>query len=285
MKQSLMVLAAAALLVGCATTGATFRSGVGDTFLSEAPWYAGAPAGGSIAHLPVMFQAGATQPASFDPSAADGTPLAGLLRDMTTYVDSARAGAPRIRTAPAGTPPDVHFGCELMPDDECESYDGRRMRLAVGRPSAEWIAAAADAAASAGAERVLVLTLEVGNYMPRQRGLTKKEIRLGTDYTLELPFLTALDKPVSVLQLTGVLVGRDGYAVRIGAEGLMARRTGIVMSGFGMQALIASEDVEQFRTLRRTDLPGQPLVWQVAIDNMLAQLTGITTHPTTEHDN
>jgi hypothetical protein len=32
---------------------------------------------------------------------------------------------------------------------------------------------------------------------------------------------------VAVVQLTGAVVGRDGKAVRIGAEGMMAKRTNI----------------------------------------------------------
>ena len=75
-------------------------------------------------------------------------------------------------------------------------------------------------------------------------------------------------------QLSGAAVGSDGRAVRIGAEGLIAKRTGIVASGLGMQALISDEDVERLRTLRREDLPGQPLVWQVALRHLIADLTG-----------
>jgi hypothetical protein len=79
---------------------------------------------------------------------------------------------------------------------------------------------------------------------------------------------------VSVVQLTGALIRPDGKAVRIGAEGMLAHRTGLVMSALGAQALISDEDVERLRTSRRSDLPGQPLVWQVALRNLVAQLTG-----------
>jgi hypothetical protein len=79
---------------------------------------------------------------------------------------------------------------------------------------------------------------------------------------------------VSVLQLTGALMGPDGLAIRIGAEGLLARRTSLLMSGLGAQALISDEDVEAIRTARREDLPGKPLVWQVAVRELVAELTG-----------
>lgn len=127
----------------------------------------------------------------------------------------------------------------------------------------------------AGTDRVLVVTLEVGQYLPRQRGLRgTKEIELGTAHIQALPWLTSLETPVSVLQLTGALVGRDGKALRIGAEGLLARRTPITLAGFGAQALIREEDVERLLTERRTDLPGRPLVWQAGVRTLVARLTG-----------
>ena len=64
--------------------------------------------------------------------------------------------------------------------------------------------------------------------------------------------------------------------MRIGAEGLMARRSNLVTSALGAQRLISDEDIEKLRTLRRDDLPGQPLVWQTALRSLVAQLTGRT---------
>ena len=149
------------------------------------------------------------------------------------------------------------------------------MRLAVGRPSREWIESNAQALGRAGAELALVLTLETGQYwITREGWANRKSLQLGTGYTVRLPWLTSLEAPISVLQITGAAVGPDGRAVRIGAEGLIAKRTGIIASGLGMQALISDEDVAELRTLRRDDLPGQPLVWQVAVRHLIADLTG-----------
>ena len=69
---------------------------------------------------------------------------------------------------------------------------------------------------------------------------------------------------MAVVQLTGALVGRDGSAVRIGAEGMMAKRTNIALSALGADARDPTRTSND-RTLRREDLPGQPLVWQVAL--------------------
>jgi hypothetical protein len=85
-----------------------------------------------------------------------------------------------------------------------------------------------------------------------------------------------MDTPVSVLQLTGALMNSDGDAVRIGAEGMVAQRTGLLAGALGAHRVISDDDVDQLRTARRNDLAGQPLVWQVALRNLVAELTG---HP------
>lgn len=288
---------------GCASTGATFRSGVGDAMLEHPPWVAGAAPvvvradTSRMAHLPVAFQRGASQNEMFDPSAAPGSALQGLMADMNAYLDSlGSATGLSVRLVEGGrvsavahrattTPPDVQFGCLTesgIPGNDCaergDSALGRgrqEMRLAVGRPSAEWIGWMNEVMDARGATRALVLTLEVGQYLPRQRGLRgTKEVELGTGHTRALPWLTSLETPVAVLQLTGALVGRDGKAIRIGAEGFAARRTRLAVSALRAQELLSDEDVAEARIARRDDLAGNPLAWQVAMRHLLAQLTG-----------
>jgi hypothetical protein len=70
-------------------------------------------------------------------------------------------------------------------------------------------------------------------------------------------------------------VGRDGKAIRIGAEGMLARRTSLPISALGAQALITDEEVERLRTVRRQDLPGNPLVWQVSLRTLVTQLASV----------
>jgi hypothetical protein len=272
----------------CATTGSTLRSGVGDAHLESPPYYAGArvsrDAVPRVVHLPIGYQRGAAQSPIFDPSAGAGTSTAALLAQMNAFLDSLGVttrvdGAAGTST---GTPPDVHFGCPRDPaDEDCEAgretnANSRQMRLAVGRPSTSWIEWAAAAADRAQASAVLVLTLEAGQYWTRQEGRFggRKVIELSTDYSQPVPWLTSLDTPAHVLQITGALVGRDGRAIRIGAEGLFARRTGFIVGAIGAQTLLTDEDVERVRTLRRDELPGRPLVWQAAIRRLVAELTG-----------
>ncbi|CAN5659343.1 hypothetical protein BH23GEM9_BH23GEM9_23820 [soil metagenome] len=272
-------LAALALitLVTAACAGSTYRSGVGDAFFEHPPFYAGRAvvAGGTIARLPVSYQRGASQSPIFDPSDAGDRPAAALLTEMNAWLDSLGVTV-RIDARPSGTAPDVLFGCERAPGDECDNVDSRlSYRLAVTRPSRTWVDWAAGQAANVGADRVLVVTLEVGNYLPRQRNWRgSKEILLGTGHSMDLPWLTGVDQPTSVLQITGVLLDAQGRAIRIGAEGLLARRTNLLIGAINGQVLITDDDVEAVRTARRDDLPGQPLVWQVALSNLVAQLTG-----------
>jgi hypothetical protein len=174
------------------------------------------------------------------------------------------------------------FSCETTPDGDCATADEgvlgdreEKMRLAVARPSAEWTASLSSVLDAAGASRALLLTLEIGNYRMTQKSWRgDKAVFLGTDYSVNVPWLTSLETPVNVLQLTGALVDREGKALRIGAEGLLARRTRLLVSSMGGQELISDEDVQRLRTARRENLPGQPLVWQVAMRHLVAQLTG-----------
>jgi hypothetical protein len=101
-----------------------------------------------------------------------------------------------------------------------------------------------------------------------------RRLELGTANTASLPWLTSMETPVAVLQLTGALVDREGKAIRIGAEGFMAKRTRFALSAIGAQELLRDEDVAQARTARRGDLPGEPLEWQVALWHLMARLTG-----------
>jgi hypothetical protein len=282
-RSILFVLLAAA---ACAT-GSTYRSGVGDRRLEHPPYYAGGPstpATGRPGHLSIAYQRGATQGSMFDPDGARGTPIALLLAEMNRYLDSLDVTTRLVTgvAAPTGTPPDVRFSCETDPSTEpsgdCAIGDGRGdivMHLAVGRPSDEWVRWAGGLMDSTRVAAVLVITLEVGQYRIRQRGFRgTKEVELGSGYVVRLPWLTPLEMPVNVLQITGAFVGRDGRAIRIGAEGMLARHTSLLESALGLHALITDEEVDDLRAARRDDLADRPHVWQAALRNLVTGLTG-----------
>lgn len=276
----LILLAALGMSVGCA--GATIGSGVGDRQLEHPPYYAGSGAAAArIVRYPIGFQPGASQAPMFDPASAAGTPVAALLAEMNRFADSVFAGAAVPMPNDKGMlAPDTYFGCERDATDDCvargDSVLGRRgttMRLAVARPSGDWIRRHAALLDSANATHALLITLEVGQYWPRQSGwLGTKSVELGTDHRAEAPWLTSLETPVSVLQLTAALVDREGKAVRIGAEGLLAQRTPLVASAMGAQRLVTDADVERARAMRHEDRPGKPLVWKAALCQLVGDL-------------
>ena len=283
LPRHLVPLALAASLAACASTGATFQSGVAPRSFDEPPFYAGATAtagGRRITHLPVRYQRGATQAPLFEPEGGSGTPIGTLVAEMNRFLDSLDLSVRIVAAPESGTAPDTRFGCTTDASGDCTdegevTSSNRTLHLEVGRPSDDWTAWLSAALDSTRATEALVITLELGQYWPRQKGLSlAKEIRLGTGYSVSVPWLTSLEKPVAVVQLTGALVGRDGRAIRIGAEGLMAKRTNIALSSIGVQTLISDDDVQTLRTLRRDDLPGQPLVWQASLRTIVSQLTG-----------
>jgi hypothetical protein len=265
----------ATLLATGACAGATLGSGVGDRILEHPPWEAGRnPVEGMVAHPPIAYQAGASQPAQFDPGRGPHSPMGKLLGEMNAFLDGFEGSRP-VGTGrpPAGLPPDVMFGCEVDAAGDCLPWEIGRpgMRLAVARPSSDWVQWAREVMGEADA--LLLVTVEVGQYLPRQRNLLgAKEVELGRDHRVSLPWLTSLETPVSVLQVTGALINREGRALRIAAEGMLVRRTSLLASSAGLQALITDEEVEQARTARRADLPGRPLVWQVALRNLVEGL-------------
>jgi hypothetical protein len=284
LSNSLIVAATAA----CATAGATYQSGVAPKSFDHPPFYTGAaaPAGAPrVTHLPIRYQRGAEQAALFEPKGGAGSPATALVAEMNAFLDSL-AVTTRVTSTVAepGTPPNVRFGCPVDAAGDCTgegepNRSNRRLELEVGRPSQDWTTWL-DGALGASSAHALVITLELGQYWPRQKGLSlSKEVELGTNHSLGIPWLTSLEKPVAVVQLTGALVGRDGRAIRIGAEGMMAKRTNIGLSAVGAHKLETDDDLASLRTLRREDLPGQPLAWQVALRTLVEQLTGKESSP------
>ena len=280
-----------ALTTACATTGATFKSGVGDTYFDHPPFYAGAAARAAdgIGYFPIVYQRGATAPTMFDLKADAGTPVAALVDDMNRYLDSLGVAKRIGVTAARGTPPDVQFGCRTngISADDCVDRDSLEashgvfnkgvgaLRLAVGRPSREWTAWADSAMVASNVPAALVINLEIGDYYLQQKNFKgSKQVELGTGYTVSFPWMTSLDTPVNVVQLTGALMDRGGKAIRIGAEGMLAKRTSFKVSMFGAQSMVTDDDIAELRTARRSDLPGQPLVWQVALRTLVQELTG-----------
>ncbi len=248
------------------------------TPVKQPPFYLGKPVSTPTtpALLPVRI---APAPGELPDDWVPLTAMNRLAEDIERWLGE--TGLVRVLPDPAGSakafPPAVYLGCE--PDEmipgEC-SEEPRQNVLISTSANREWRNALGGAVGGAGVDRVLVLRLDVAPHWIHQKNLKgTKEVRLGTGYAQRLPWLTSLDTPVYVLQLTGAVVDAEGKVLRSGAEGLLAVRTPFKASVLRAQKLISEEDVELLRTgMRRDDLPDAPAVWQAAARNLVTQLAG-----------
>jgi hypothetical protein len=172
-------------------------------------------------------------------------------------------GSSEAETAPPAT---------MMMRDEHDEYPP--MALYLDKPTREWRQSFAGMMNEEQADYAILLWLGLTEYPKADKGLFKKKVVLGTGYEREIRFLSAVDKPVEVLQLTGVLLDKNGNVVRAGAEGFLHED-----SPFWVQVLEAGTTVDD-RAIRklfteevREDLPGRPLAWKVAVENLVKQLT------------
>ena len=241
----------------------------------RAPFYDGKVPDGlaPAAHLPVVFVA---EPAGLQPTPARSPALAALLDSLNAELDRLGPDRRLAHEAPEDGAPQVRFGCRrggTGPDGiplapgEIDTREPRRMAFAVEGPSKRWRERAR--AALGDARAVVVVQLRFDEYWVRQQDWKgNKAIELGAGRALPIPWLTSLDDPVEVLQLTGALVSRDGKLLRVGAEGLLARRTGMTASVLGLQEVLTEDDL---RTLSAAT-EGGDAAWRTALRQLLEQL-------------
>jgi hypothetical protein len=262
--------------------------------LEDAPYYVELrqpqPAPGSCARvLPVTLDPELRQQFGYSGRMQEFTPIVQALNDALVR----RKADECVRTFAAppalpGQPPRVYVGSA---ESEYAPAEGASQRLPtdrfqpmvmhVERPGAEWKQALAPALGQGGAPFAVQVQLGVSQYMKGYSGVFRKEVVLGTGYRVPIKFLTAEDKPVEVLHLTGVLVDASGQPVRAGAEGIVLRDTPFLAQTVDASRVFDSSELERVLSqARRAELPGAPLALDVALDNLLAQLTrGAVTVP------
>ena len=195
------------------------------------------------------------------------------------------AAAPGLRkldagSLPAAGAPRVYVGSaigDLAPPDAEEVYSPADrfppMVLHLERPSKAWRAAAARLMADQGLDYLVVVNLSVSQYPKGRSGVFAKNVLLGTGHERPVKFLTAEDKLLQVLQVTGVIVDAEGQVVRAGAEGILARDTPFLAQVVELEQMLDDEALAAaLTTERREDLPGTPLSLEVATDNLVGQL-------------
>jgi hypothetical protein len=279
---ALFVLGSWGSLAGCASLDA---AAVAETHrLGDAPYYVEItqpqPAPGSCAIvLPATLDPGFIETFGYADRARELEPIVAAIDARTRDAKGCIRGvaerpaasrAPRVYVGSAESeyaPLDV--GDQRVPGDRFAP-----MVLHLARPGAQWQQEAGRLVAQSGAPYAIAIQVGVSQYMKGYSGVFRKEVALGTGYRQPIKFLTAEDKPVEVLHLTGVLVDASGKVVRAGAEGIVLRDTPFLAQT--VDATRAFDDAELQRVLtqeRRDDLPGAPLKLDVAVDNLIAQLT------------
>ena len=231
-------------------------------------------------------------PVTLDPVSGEPFNLAGrgqALQPLLQALNASLAAANCCRYAadhalPALGGPTVYLGMldgEAAPNGtgiDREYYEEYSpMILHSLKPDAEWRAAAAALAAQHNAPRILLIQLAFTQFPKTDRGFFAKKVVLGTDYEVPVRFFSAVDGPIEVVALTGVLLDADGNILRAGGEGIAGYD-----APFWVQVFKGGKDIDTgaidalVKTDRRHDLAGQPLKWQAAVDQLLVQMIGTT---------
>ena len=256
------------LLVGCVSLDA---QAVAETHrLGDAPYYVEIaepqPARGSCAIVfPVTLDPQLGQSFGYTDRADEFDPL---LAALNARLEDRQGCIRAVPAAPtAARPPRVYVGSaesEYAPQDvDDQGLPGDRfapMVLHLERPGVEWRAAAGALVEQSGVQYAVAIQLGVSEYMKGYSGAFTKEVALGTGYRQPVRFLTAEDKPVEVLHLTGVLVDANGRVVRAGAEGMVLRDTPFLAQAVGATRTFDTQELQLVLTQqRRSDLAGAPL--------------------------
>lgn len=269
------------LLVGCAGLD---RLAVGQTDrLKGAPFYKTyskkiSGDNGGVVHLKVDFDEKMNSESFYTGRKNVLQPLADA---MTAYLDSLRWSTPFDSSVlPENGAPYVYVGSSeaetAPPGAETQRNDTDKyppMIIYSQKPSKEWKSAIAQLLEEETKEYLLFINVGFSEYPKADKGIFEKKVVLGTGYEEGIKFFSAEDKPVEVLQVTGMLLDREGKILRAGAEGILHKDTPFWLQIFDIQKSIDDAAIRRLLTEeRREDLPGKPLKWKAAIHNLIAQL-------------
>lgn len=241
------------------------------------PWVKGEDASPArIGWLPVgLAPPPGSTPESWMPAGA----LERLAAELTRSFAASGVPEPWIALGPAraeGAPFAV-VSCVREEGALAECDERRReTELSVTGPSKSWRASALALMNEHGLDALLVPSVALSETWLRQANLRgSKEIVLGTGHSRRVPWLTSLETPVEMVQVSVVLVDREGKVARSSVEGLLAVRTGLPASAAGLQKVVSPGDIDEVTDgLRREDLPGAPRVTDAAVRTLLAQVLG-----------
>jgi len=275
-KMWLLCILVGSVFFSCAAIMQNMRS-VTRTVLDKAPYYHKKPISTDvrIGHIPIRMDKRMIQ--EFHIFSDDQHMLLQPLLDaLNNELDALNPHLLRP-VEPVENGPDVIVGNSVLEDDESsEEQDDRVMIAQFTSGTQEWNEFLAENMLSKSIDYVLCIQLGFSEYLPRQTDWKgSKVLELGTGYSVQMKWLSDLNTPHEVLHLTGVLLDREGKAVSYGAEGIIYEKTDFGWSLFDIQENISDEKIQKLlEETRREDLPGSPLNWQAALQNLVAQLTG-----------
>ena len=158
-------------------------------------------------------------------------------------------------------------GSEMMRED-FDKYPP--MIIHIDKPSKEWKAGLSELLRKEDKDFLLFISLGFSEYPKADKGFFGKKVMLGTGYEEGIKFLSAEDKPVEVLQITAILLDREGNILRAGAEGILHKDTPFSLQIFDVEKSIDDSAIQKLvNDERREDLPGNPLKWKIALNNLM----------------
>lgn len=204
-----------------------------------------------------------------------------ILNAMNRYVDSLQwtwsIDSPRL---PLEGAPQMYVGSsegEYAPSgseamrNETDSYPP--LILYIEKPSREWRESLSHSLREEGGNYLLMLKISFDEFPKANKRIFGKKVVLGTDYEQDISFLSAVDKPVEVMQIMGILLDIEGNILRAGTEGIIARDTPFALQLIDIEKGINQKGIDRLlNEERREDLPGQPLKWQVALHNLMVHI-------------
>jgi hypothetical protein len=177
---------------------------------------------------------------------------------------------------PAEAPPEVYLGeigGRLYPRSGGEP--SRLMRFVVWDTYPGWKRALRDIAARDRFDYFALVSVGVGT-IPTTTGAFASKLRVGTGNTVRLNSLGTVlgEGRADVVMLCAALMDANGEIVRVAAEGVAGPAPRLqpnphLAIGMDLSDLLEHESLLQ---IRRDDLPGKPLAWEVAAEELRKQL-------------
>ncbi|KAA9339965.1 hypothetical protein [Adhaeribacter soli] len=114
------------------------------------------------------------------------------------------------------------------------------------------------------------------NALIEKRSAPQAGLDMGTNFWLPMSQkLVATNKPIDVLFIKGFLIRKDGKVIRLGGEGITAAsKARFLEQAVNISHEFSEEELNSVQNnVRREDLPGRPLNWQIAARHLVKTLT------------